>query len=84
MPIMNFNNLSPTVQLGNRNDYCFLCAKEIKAKNEMEYQKQFNDLKGKLEGQPCVKIVRSGTETCICLEHIHKIAKENPFPNKEE
>jgi hypothetical protein len=84
MAIMNFIDNDPLVQLGNRNDYCYLCARELKAKSEIEYQKKFQALKGKLEGQKVVKMNRGGTETCICLEHIHKIAKENPLPKAEK
>jgi len=84
MALLNNNINSRTgVTIGNRSDFCYLCATEIEAQNEAQYQKKFNELKGSLEGKPVMKIFRSGTETCICLEHIHKIAKENPLPKEK-
>jgi hypothetical protein len=77
-------NRNTGIALGNRNDYCYLCATEIVGKDEREYQKKFNELKGKHEGKPMLKIYRSGTETCICLEHIHKIAEKNPLSKEDE
>jgi hypothetical protein len=82
MAIMNFIENNNLVQLGNRNDFCYLCAKEIESKNELTYTKEFRELKGKMEGKHCVKFVRAGTETAICLEHIHKIAKDYPLPKE--
>lgn len=70
------------ISLGNRNDFCHLCALEVKGKDEREYQKKFSELKGKHEGRPMLKISRSGSDICICLEHIHKIAKDNPLPKE--
>jgi hypothetical protein len=84
MAIMNLNKDNKLVQLGNRNDFCYLCAKEIAAKNERDYADQMAKLKGKEEGKPCVKFVRAGTETMICLAHIHQIAKENPLPEASD
>ena len=81
---LNYQDLNNIIQIGNRDDYCYLCAKEINAKSEMDYNKQFNNLKGKLEAKKIVKIRRSGTEICICLDHIHQIAKENPLPKELE
>ena len=85
MALMDFtgNRLSTSVQLGNRMDYCYICQCEVVAKNDIEYTKKINELKGKWEGKPMLKIRRSGTETCVCMEHIHKIAKENPLDEKE-
>lgn len=81
MAIMNGLKNEGLTQLGTRSDFCYLCARELKAKNEREYTKSFNELKGKLEGKKCVKILTNGTTITICLDHIHKIASENP---KEE
>jgi len=72
------------VTLGNRGDYCYLCAREVTAKDEREYRQKQADLKGKLEGKKCIKINHNGMEFAICLEHIHKIAKENPLPKEEK
>lgn len=71
------------VQLGTRNDYCYLCARELVAKDEREYNKKFNALKGKQEGKPVLKIGRTqGSEMTVCMECIHKIAKQNPIEKK--
>lgn len=67
------------VQLGNRNDVCYLCLKEIVGKNDQEYNKKIAALKGKFEGKPMLKVGRAGTDINICIEHIHKIAEENPL-----
>lgn len=78
----NINDAKGIVSVGNRHDYCYLCAREIKAESERDYDKQFAALKGKLEGKKILKFKRGGTETIICLDHIHKIAEENPLPKK--
>lgn len=80
--ITDFKAKDRLVQIGNRNDVCYLCALEVTGKDEREYRKKMSQLKGSLEGKPVVKIKKNGTETAICLNHIHKIAKENPLTNE--
>lgn len=67
------------VQVGNREDVCYLCEKELRDKKPDDLVKQLAELKGQLDGQKVVKIKRYGNETVICLKHIHKIASENPL-----
>jgi hypothetical protein len=81
MALMDFNQGKSTtgVQLANRNDSCYLCAREIKAKDERDFNKQIAELKGKEEGKPVLKVGRTqGSEICICMNCIRKIAKEHP------
>lgn len=80
----DFNNTSNQTQLGNRNDFCYLCAKDIKADNEDDYHRQLKALKGAIEGKQTVKISRSGTSICLCLPCIHKIADENPIKKEDK
>lgn len=75
----DINKAATTTQLGTRNDYCYLCAKQIEAKNEREFDAKFKALKGQLEGQPILKVGRTqGAEICICMDCIRKVAEENP------
>lgn len=67
------------VQIGNRNDVCYLCLKEVEGKNDAEYNKKVAGLKGQFEGKKMLKVGRAGTDINICLDHIHKIANENPL-----
>jgi hypothetical protein len=73
---LNIAGSGACITLGNRNDYCYICAREIKGKDERDYQKQFNELKGKYDGKPVLKISGSGIDICICPEHIKKFAKD--------
>jgi hypothetical protein len=75
----DLKQINQYIGLGNRNDTCHLCLMELTAKNEVEYAREKQKLVGAHEGRPMIKFRRSGSETCICLEHIHKIAKENPI-----
>lgn len=71
------------VQLGNRNDICYLCQKEVVAKNDIEYNKKIVALRGQHEGKPMLKVGRAGTDINICMNHVHQIANENPLPEQE-
>lgn len=82
MSIRDFNEQRGLTTLGNRNDFCYLCATSIPRSNEAEYQKSFKKLRGAEEGKKVVKIRRAGTETVICMDCIHKLAEENPKEEK--
>lgn len=71
------------LQLGNRNDYCYMEAMDLKAKNEQEYTKAFAALKGKHEGRPMLKLRKGASEICISLEKLHEFVAANPIPAKE-
>lgn len=68
------------IQLGNRNDYCYVEAMELIAKDEREYSQKFAELKGRHEGKPMFKIRKGASEVCISLDKLHQIVKENPLP----
>lgn len=84
MAILSSDLKEQIVQLGNRNDACYLCTNAITAKDEKEFRAKKAELKGKLEGTKVVKIFRSGTETILCMDCIHKIAAENPVTPEGE
>lgn len=71
------------LQLGNRHDFCYMEAMELKAKNEVEYAKLFKELKGKYEGKPMMKLRKGSSEICISLEKLHEFVKANPLPEEE-
>jgi hypothetical protein len=72
------NDVKSLVQYGSRGDICVLCLRETAAKDKVDYAIARNRLKGQLEGKQVVKLRVSGSDVAICLDHIHKIAKEFP------
>ena len=89
MAMFGVNDKNSMINYGNRNDFCMLCAREIKAKDRDEYAAEKKKLVGKLEGQPVVKFNQNGQDNCICKEHIKKLyeemfAAEETVPETEE
>jgi hypothetical protein len=71
------NSNTTLTRFGNRNDLCHFCQIEATDKKpEAEARKNMTALKGKLEGQKIVKIVRNGQETVICKAHLEKMLAE--------
>lgn len=81
MALMNADDLKrgTLVQIANRNDICELCKREIRGKDDVEFNKKLYALRGKEEGKPMLKLKVSGAEVSICMAHIHQIAEQNPI-----
>jgi len=79
MAINGLNSIESNtgVSIGNRNDFCYLCALELDtSKGEKHYNTELKKLKNILEGQKVFKINRGGSVTTICKEHIALLNKE--------
>ena len=73
------NDSSSLVHIGNRGDICVLCLRELIAAEKIDQLSARTKLRNNLEGKKVVKIRQSGADVIICLDHIHKIAEENPL-----
>ncbi len=80
----SINDVNNLVYYGNRSDICVLCKKELAAKENMEIPELESKLRGELSGEKILKIRHSGADIIICLDHIHKLAKDNPLNKKKE
>ncbi len=78
------NDAKSSAQFGNRGDICALCLEEKVGKEKEGFAIARNKLKGMLEGKKVIRVRESGTSICICLGHIHKIAKQNPLEEGDE
>lgn len=71
--LIDYNKPNGLLYKGNRLDYCHLCyEKAIQAKSSSSFA--IKNLTGKLEAKDIIKIRKSGTETCICLDCITELA----------
>jgi hypothetical protein len=77
MALLNglMNDMPKYVTVANRSDYCEFCARDLQAKNDTDYNKQFQALKGKLEGHKILKFTKGGAAICVCKEHLKKLSK---------
>jgi len=75
-----FDQVNPMdyILVGNKSDWCILCAKEVRAENREEYVDKQKQLAGKLEGETVVKFRYHGNDLCVCMDHIRKIAIDYP------
>lgn len=77
--IGGLNNEKDLVNYGNRNDVCVLCRRDLSNKKGILDRIALDrELKGKLNGKKVVKIKHSGHDIVICMDHIRKLAQENP------
>ena len=78
--LYGLNGDNDVVLWGNKQDVCHLCLREEYNKEKkgglVEIRRK---LEGRLENKKVVKLKQSGAYVVLCLEHIHKIAKDNPL-----
>lgn len=76
------NKSNSLIHFGNRGDVCHLCLKEKCIEEKTDTGNMRIKMKGEFEGKKVIKIRHSGADVIICLDHIHKIAEENPKEEK--
>lgn len=84
MLISNLNDRKSLIHYGNRNDVCYFTARDLAYKEKIDIVTAQKRLRGKWEGEKVVKFRINGVDVTISLDYIHKIAKENPLPKKED
>jgi hypothetical protein len=79
---MMISDHSGSVKMCNNEDYCYLCARELKGKDRLEVAAKVNGLKGKLTSQRAVKFLKGGEAICICKDCIAKANAELNLPEE--
>ena len=80
MGLDGLQNSGDIAQFGNRGDICALCLEAKVKEDKKGFAMARNELKGKLEGEKVIRAKDASSVVCICLKHIHEIAKNNPMP----
>lgn len=75
--ILNLNEPKNNIVIGNADDVCILCAKELSDEKKISLTMADKKLHGTFEGKKMLRIPLNGFRATICMDHIHKISEAN-------